>query len=293
LGNDIACYALFALFFQQKVLAAEQVLNYKWTKDISFLDAAVPLLQNSVSLWRTLALMTDSTYLYANSMQTAQRRIPMGGGNGGMKTWRDLLPVYEGELQAFQTNIARLKNPVVQNDVAILPASSAPVTLLSPGAEGEAYSFVTLRKDAVLFENRPDTPVDSIAPELEGMQALVLNRDSIRIVGTTLLFECDRPVKVLVGFFKDDDPKWAKPPKLEVDATGNEYGQAEPVLTNAISIVQMPKVNIHAYSLDAGRHTLRLPKGILLIAGFTADEIRLRDCNLNGPSTEVDWLFQE
>ena len=100
-------------------------------------------------------------------------------------------------------------------------------------------------------------------------------------------------MKVLVGFFRDDDPKWAKPPKLETDATGNEYGQAEPLLTNAIAIEQMPKVNIHAYSLPAGRHTLRLPKGILLVAGFTTDDIRPRDCALNGPSTEVDWLFQD
>ena len=29
------------------------------------------------------------------------------------------------------------------------------------------------------------------------------------------------------------------------DATGNEYGQAEPVLTNALALLQMPKVNIH------------------------------------------------
>ena len=125
-----------------------------------------------------------------------------------------------------------------------------------------------------------------------GLQALVLNRDTTRIVGTIIDFECAKPVKVLVGLFKDDDSKFAKAPKLEIDATGNEYGQAEPVLSNAISIVQMPKVNIHTYSLPAGRHTLRLPKGIIIVAGFTSDDIKPRDCGLNGPSGEVDWLFQ-
>jgi hypothetical protein len=79
---------------------------------------------------------------------------------------------------------------------------------------------------------------------------------------------------------------------LEIDATGNEYGQAEPILTNAISIVQMPKVNIHQYSLPAGKLVLRLPKGILMVAGFTDSTIYPRDCGLNGPSSEVDWLFQ-
>jgi hypothetical protein len=125
------------------------------------------------------------------------------------------------------------------------------------------------------------------------LQALVLNRDTTRIVGTTIEFESDKPVKLLVGLFKDDDSKWAKAPKLEIDATGNEYGQAEPLLTNAISIVQMPKVNIHQYTLPAGRQTLNLPKGILMVAGFTTSDIKPRDCGLNGPSGEVDWLFQK
>lgn len=283
--NDIICYSLFALSFRDKVLAAQQVLNYKWTKDINYLDAAVPLLEKSVYTWNLLAQWTDSIYLYANSMQTAQRRIPVGGDNGKMKTWSELAKVYQEELDAFKENIEKIKHPVAQTDILINPLK--PVDVKYSG------TTVTLKKGAILFENRPDTPVDSLAPELVGLQALVLNRDTTRIVGTTIAFECDKPVKVLVGLFKDDDPKWAKAPKLEIDATGNEYGQAEPILTNAISIVQMPKVNIHTYNLPAGRHTLRLPKGILMVAGFTSDNIKPRDCGLNGPSSEVDWLFQK
>lgn len=283
--NDIICYSLFALSFRDKVLAAQQVLNYKWTKDINYLDAAAPLLEKSVYTWNLLAQWTDSIYLYANSMQTAQRRIPVGGDGGKMKTWSELAKVYQEELDAFKANIEKLKHPVAQTDVLINPLKPADVKYNG--------TTVTLKKGAVLFEKRPDTPIDSLAPELVGLQALVLNRDTTRIVGTTIAFECDKPVKVLVGLFKDDDPKWAKAPKLEIDATGNEYGQAEPILTNAISIVQMPKVNIHTYNLPAGRHTLRLPKGILMVAGFTSDNIKPRDCGLNGPSSEVDWLFQK
>ena len=283
--NDIICYSLFALSFRDKVLAAQQVLNYKWTKDINYLDAAVPLLEKSVYTWNLLAQWTDSIYLYANSMQTAQRRIPVGGDNGKMKTWSELAKVYQEELDAFKENIEKIKHPVAQTDILINPLK--PVDVKYSG------TTVTLKKGAILFENRPDTPVDSLAPELVGLQALVLNRDTTRIIGTTIAFECAKPVKVLVGLFKDDDKKFAKAPKLEIDATGNEYGQAEPILTNAISIVQMPKVNIHTYNLPAGRHTLRLPKGILMVAGFTSDNIKPRDCGLNGPSSEVDWLFQK
>ena len=288
-AGDFANYVFFALSFQQKVLAAQQVLNYKWTKDISYLEAAVPLLQNSFNLWKQLAAMTESTYLYANSMQTAQRRIPVGGDGGGHKTWTDMIPVYEEELAALKANIARLKQPASgtaeSRPAAVVPATD--VRLLSPLTS----RLSSLEKGAVLFEKRPDTAVDSVAPELVGLQALVLNRDTTRIIGTSIAFETDKPVKLLVGFFQDDDPKWAKAPKLEVDATGNEYGQAEPVLTNAVSMVQMPKVNIHAYHFTAGRHTINLPKGIIMVVGFTASDIKPRDCGLNGGGDEVDWLF--
>ena len=283
--NDFLCYATFAKAFQLKVRAAEQVLQYKWTKDITYLESAVVLLEQSLSIWYDLSRMTDEYYLYANSMQTAQRRIPVGGDDGKMKTWSELAVVYQAELDAFKENIEKLKHPVAQTDVKILPAKVVQVKYKG--------ATVTLQKGAVLFENRPDTPVDSLAPELVGLQAFVLNRDSTRIVGTTIEYESDQPVRLLVGLFKDDDPKWAKAPKLEIDATGNEYGQAEPILTNAISIVQMPKVNIHQYSLPAGRNTIRLPKGILMVAGFTQSDIHPRDCGLSGPSSEVDWLFQK
>ena len=287
--NDFLCYATFAKAFQMKVRAAAEVLRYKWTQDITYLESAVKWLEQSNNTWSDLCKMTDKTYLYANSMQTAQRRVPVGGDGGKMKTWSELAVVYQAELDAFKENIEKLKHPVAQTDILIPSAQPAKVTILSP-----LTSHLTpLEKGTVLFEKRPDTPVDSLAPELVGLQALVLNRDTTRIVGTTIEYESDKPVKLLVGLFKDDDKKFAKAPKLEIDATGNEYGQAEPILTNAISIVQMPKVNIHQYSLPAGHNTIRLPKGILMVAGFTQSDIKPRDCGLNGPSGEVDWLFQK
>ncbi len=288
LQNDMRCYDLFARSFRAKVLAAQQVLNYKWSKNVEYLDAAVPLLEISLENWRKLAAVTAETYLYANSMQTAQRRIPVGGDNGNFKTWTDMLPVYEEELEALKLNIAQLKSPkttnVGSNAVAARPAK---VRLISP------VQTVPLTEGAVLFENREDTQVDTLAHELKNLQALVLNRDSTRIVGTTVEFECDEPVQLLVGFFQDDDKKWARPPKLEIDATGNEYGQAEPVLTNAIALKQMPPCNIHAYHLGAGHHKLNLPRGIIMVAGFTSDVIKPRDAALKGAGDEVDWLFMK
>ncbi|MBO7116734.1 MAG: hypothetical protein J6V87_06775 [Prevotella sp.] len=286
--KDMIFYRMFAASFRWKVMAAQQVLNYKWSQDIKYLEKAVEYLEQSQNWWNTLSMSTQDAYLYANSMQTSQRRVPVGGDGGKMKTWSELAVVYQDELDALKINIEKLKNPVAQKDTYIQPVQPAKVKLYTLHS-----TLSTLKKGAIVFENRPDTPVDSVAPELVGLQALVLNRDTTRIVGTTIEFESDQPVKLLVGLFKDDDPKWAKAPKLEIDATGNEYGQAEPLLTNAISIVQMPKVNIHQYTLPAGHQTLHLPKGILMVAGFTTSDIKPRDCGLNGPSGEVDWLFQK
>jgi hypothetical protein len=303
---DFSCYLTFAHSFQKKVLAAQQVLNYKWTKDIKYLDAAVPLLEESLGAWKILSILTEDTYLYANSMQTSQRRVPVGGDGGNFKTWSDMLPVYEEELEALKANIAKLKEPSstrLANTVdAAIPAqvtlyyAGAPTATINQSASlstqlTKQYT-VPLSKGALLFENRQER-IDSVAPELCNLSGIILNRDTTRIAGTNITFRCDKSVKLLVGFFQDDDPKWAKPPKLEIDATGNEYGQAEPILTNAVAMTNMPPVNIHAYHFDKGQHVINLPKGIIMVAGFTSDDIRPRDAGLMGAGDEVDWLFMK
>ena len=288
LVNDINCYKDFAYSFKYKVLAAQQVLNYKWSKDINYLNKAVPLLEKSNDYYAQLVNKTKDTYLYANSMQTSQRRIPVGGDDGKFKTWTEMVPVYDEELAALKSNIKMMTSPKQEtsNDKDIVKAENADVKLISN------YKRVKLTKGAKLFENR-DEAIDSLAPELEGLEALVLNRDTTRINGGVVEFETDKPVKMLVGFFIDDQNKFASPPKLETDATGNEFGQAEPVISNAISMSNMPIVNIHAYHLQPGRHTIRLPKGIIMVAGFTATDLKIRDARLNGLSNEVDWLFMK
>ncbi len=310
LVNDITCYRLFAESFRYKVLAAQQVLNYKWSKDISYLEKAIPLLEQSNAKWKDLVKATKETYLYANSMQTSQRRIPVGGDNGKFKTWEEMLPVYEGELVNLKKNIAKLTmttdddsdddsdsnsdDDSKSKNRKIEKSKNPPYNLKTSKPQNlktsTPYSLVPLKKGALLYEGR-DEVVDSVAPELEGLEALVLNRDTARINGITVDFTCNEPVQMLVGFFVDDQNKFASPPKLEVDASGNEYGQAEPVITNAISITKMPNVNIHSYHFPAGHHVINLPKGIIMVAGFTSTNLAPRDAMIGGGSDEVDWLF--
>lgn len=288
-ANDMRCYRLFAYFFDRKVKAARKVLDYQYTKDIKNLDEAVPLLEESLDYYRQLVDLTKDTYLYANSMQTTMRRIPIAGDDGKNKTWAELYVHYQKELENFKNNIAMLKDKAAGKDVgaaeAVAPLSPADVTV-----KGN-HKRVKLAKGATLLENMPQAVVEGIAPELEGLDAFVVNGDTQRKEGTTIDFSCRKPVKLLVGYFKDDQKKYAKAPKLETDASANEYGQAEPVLTNAIHLDKMPLANIHAYSFAPGEHSLLLPKGYTLVLGFTSDDIKPRNAALAGTEEAMDWLF--
>lgn len=288
LRNDIHCYREFAWFFNQKVKAAKLVLDYQWGKEINKLDEAIPYMEKSLEHYRKLVELTKEHYYYANSMQTAQRRIPIGGDDGNNKTWEELLPHYEKELENFKANLVILKEQVnggvAKETVKIQPLANAKVKLYGNP------KTVKLTKGANVFSNLKGG-VEAIVPELEGLNAFVFNGDKQREEATTIEFESEQPVKILVGYFRDDHRKFAKKPTLETDAAANEYGQAEPKLTNAIRIEGLPLANVHTYSFDAGKHKLLLPKGYALVLGITDSEITPRDGGLGGEEETMDWMF--
>lgn len=289
MSNDMNCYRTFAYFFDRKVKAAQQVLNYQWTKDLKYLDAAVPLLEESLDYYRQLVDLTKGHYLYANSMQTTMRRIPIAGDGGKNKTWEEMLVHYQTELDNFKSNIAMLKDKaagkISNNEGEIKTLIDAGVIVKGP------WKRVKLAEGASLLENMPEAKIDGLAQELQGLNAFRVNGDVQRKEGTTIEFDCKEPVKLLVAYFKDDQKKYAKAPKLETDASANEYGQAEPVLTNAIHLSKMPLANLHAYSFKPGHHSLNLPKGYALVLGFTSDDIKSRNVALAGADEAMDWLF--
>lgn len=289
MSNDMNCYRTFAYFFDRKVKAAQQVLNYQWTKDLKYLDAAVPLLEESLDYYKKLVDLTKGHYLYANSMQTTMRRIPIAGDDGKNKTWEEMLVHYQAELDNFKSNIQMLKDKadgkISNDDEEIKPLADADVTVKGP------WKRVKLADGASLLENIPDAKIIGLAHELQGLSAFRVNGDAQRKDGTTIEFDCKEPVKLLVAYFKDDQKKYAKAPKLETDASANEYGQAEPVLTNAIHLAKMPLANIHAYSFKPGHHSLNLPKGYTLVLGFTSGDIKNRNVALAGADEAMDWLF--
>ncbi|MCM1355036.1 MAG: glycoside hydrolase family 20 zincin-like fold domain-containing protein [Staphylococcus sp.] len=292
LVNDMNCYRLFAYAFDRKVKAAREVLNYQWTKDLKYLDAAVPLMEESLDYYKQLVDRTKGTYLYANSMQTSMRRIPIAGDGGKNKTWEEMLVHYQAELDNFKNNLATLKDKaagkISDKDETIPAAKDA---LNSVVKVKGLWGVTKLTDGAKILENMPAAKVKGLAPELQNLTAFTVNGDIQRKEGTEIEFSCSEPVKLLVGYFKDDQKKYAKAPKLETDASASEYGQAEPLLTNAIHLDGMPLANIHAYNFKPGEHKLMLPKGYLLLLGFTTDDVKPRNAALAGEDEAMDWLF--
>ena len=289
LQNDVHCYREFAHFFENKVKAAKLVLDYQWGKDMANLDAALPYLEKSLEHYAKLVDLTKDTYWYANSMQTSQRRIPIGGNDGKNKTWEELYVHYQKELDNYKNNVALLKRKAdskTEKPAVIKALTPAKVNIISNVAT------VNLKTDVAMISDL-ESKIEAVAPELAQLGAWQLSSAAQIQEGTTIEFETGKPVKLLVGYFRDDQSKYTKAPTLETDAAADMYGQADAQLLNAVRISGMPMINVHAYHFNAGKHKLQLSKGICLILGFTSDAINVRDAGLAGSGTEesVDWLF--
>ena len=289
--NDFYCYDALANTYAQKAEAALLVLRYKYSNKLQDLEQAVPHLEQSVAWYKKLVERTKGAYLYANSMQTQQRKIPVGGNDGNNKTWIELLPVYEQELSNFKQRIDSLKssNPraAAKQKVAL---KNAAVNILS----GTLPSY-SIEVGKSLFTDTA-TYIKDFAEELKGLNGLMLSKSSQLASGTVIRFSSDKPVHVLVGYFDSKDPAFLQPPQLETDASANDRGQAETKIARAMIISGMPPVSIHAFSFGAGTSTLTLPKGVCLIAGFAdgTKPVPVYDAGLTpgGIKKELDWLFE-
>jgi hypothetical protein len=110
LENDLACIQAMSRSISAKAEAALDVLRYRHSRDPADLVKAQGRLAASLDDYRTLVALTRHTYLYANGLQTSQRRIPVKGGLHGHPAnyrWDQLLPLYEKELADFRARVAR------------------------------------------------------------------------------------------------------------------------------------------------------------------------------------------
>lgn len=291
--SDVYAYRALAFHFAEKAAAALHVLNYKYSNDIHDLEKAIPLLQQSVQHYRQLADLTKKTYLYANSMQTQQRKIPMRGVDATYKHWTEMVPVFEAELNTFKLKIDSLK----RNTSVV----GKEVTAFQPANVKLDEKTFAIETNSSLFTDT-GLVVKNFAPELKGLKAVQFSFKQQQQSGTTINFSADKPVKVLVGFFKTQraafttDTIFLKEPELETNASADDYGQAEIKISNAVAIDGLPPVNIHAYNFKAGTHQLKLGKGVCLVLGFVDGQqlIPVYDAMLmsDPKNKNIDWLFE-
>jgi hypothetical protein len=284
-------YKAFADFFSEKVKAAILVLRYSYSNEIADLDKALPHLEKSIEHYETLVKLTKDHYLYANSMQTAQRRIPIGGDDGNNKTWAELLPHYERELANFKRNLELLKSSKDGKIVTKEGKSwqTAEVTLLSESKGTYAVKNGTKVYGTAISE------FTKVAPELQNLKGIAFDETAQNEKGTQLKFKNTKAVKLVVGYFNSDQKRFLFPPSLETDAAGNAHGQAEVILASAMNLKELPRINIHTYTFQPGENKLDLGKGRVLILGFidanqtiTTRDVGYIDANEKGA---VDWLF--
>jgi hypothetical protein len=287
--NDMYCNQALADFFSEKVKAAHLVLKYTYSKDISDLKNALPHLEKSVAYYEKLADLAKDTYLYANSMQTAQRRVPVGGDDGKNKTWVELLPYYQKELESFKSNLTSLeKGNMAQEATSSLQSA---VVLFND----KSLTMYDLKKGQRLYSDH-DAVISVVADELKQLKGIRLSANAQLEKQTVIAFKNVKPVKVLVGYFQSKDKEYLMPPSLETDASANDYGQAEVKISSALVASGLPPVNIHCYAFPAGNNTLVLGRGKSLVLGFINGDVEIKPYGASigsgGEVKNIDWLFE-
>jgi hypothetical protein len=279
-------------FYAWKARAAIQVLKFKYSNNVADLEQAVPLLEKSVKYFSDLAARTDTTYLYANSMQTQQRKIPVNGKDTKNKTWVELLPFYQRELDNFKKHIEVLKKQGAGHGIASMkPLKPVPVQIVT-----ENIKTYTVQKNAQVW---PDVTVviNDLPALLTGLQGVQYSQSRQMVEGTALTFKTTQPVKVLVGYFAEKNSAYLPEPTLEIDASADDFKQAETKVANAIAIEGFPAINIHTFTFQAGTHTLTLGKGSCLLLGFISDNDPLPTVDAGLGVSEnagaLDWLFEK
>lgn len=297
LGQDAAAIALLEEFYRLRVTAAVDVIAYREAAlhgdaaPTERLHRAAELIDRSVLAYERLKTLTDGTYLYANSMQTPQRKVPFPDG-AAYSHWRDCLPLYAAEAHNFRANLARLEAGIPSD----APAEAAPVPF-------EAVRFAVLSDDGEPFIVRPgasvfadaDSNLRELATELQGLTGVRVRRDAAFQGQVGLKLRLDEPGHVLVGYFQSADPVWLQVPDLEVDTHADARGGLEPVLRAAAAIDFLPPVNVHAFAFDAGEHTLALGTGAYVVLGVVRADEEFTGRTALGDSDDaltLDWLYE-
>lgn len=293
---DVSAIAAMTYSYSAKVRAAIHIVTYKQACNGSYLEhvdelaKAEPYFEESLEHYKRLTELTKETYLYANSMQTPQRKVPFPDGEK-YGHWKHCLPRYQQEYANFKQQLERLRQgklPSQATEAPIVKYKEAEFELLSQHAER-----YVLDKQEKVFQGG-DVIISSVAEELNGLTGIRFDREQAAREGIVIEFELKKPARLLVGYFNSKNAEWLQVPDLEVNTHADDRGGLAPVLKNALQIFFYPSVNIHAFLYEAGRHSLVLGQGAYMIAGvIDADQLLTeRDLANVNPLESMDWLYE-
>ncbi|MFT4114419.1 hypothetical protein [Silvibacterium sp.] len=276
--NDLRALAALMAFYHAKVQAAALVMRYGYDHDLAHLNAARPLLAESVEDFAELTRLTETTYRDAAGMETSQRQIPVRGGPE-TNHWRNLLPVYQKELAIYDLRLKALTSgsaPQPGSDLAPLPQ----IGFTLDGGGGEVF---TVNKGANLSTDQQEV-ITWISPELNGLKGIRISAHQ----DTPIRFTLDRPAQILVGFFKSNSRKATN--------VSPDTEQWNILLTDAVTPQKGLPINVWTKPLAAGENDLDLGKGAYVVLGFIPEETHVTphiafDPNSKQPPN-LDWLFE-
>ena len=295
--GDIESVCLFTESLCEKALAALRVLKYKYAcdgrcaGDVTPLQEALPHLRASLERYRALAAHNDRTYLFANSMQTRQRKIPFPDG-ARFSHWRDCLPEYEREYAAFERNVARLSGGWLPDPPPVGDAPRLPQAAFDVLEGGEKYVFTPGER---AFTDK-DSPIELCASELDGLTGVRFGMGEAIVKGISLTLRLRERSRILLGYIDDRGVEWLAPPSLETDTHADDRGGYAPALVHAAKIRGVRALNVHAFLYEAGEVRLQPGTGAFTVIGVIPESASLtpRDAGLDAESlTSLDWLYED
>lgn len=294
---EAICY--MTLSYAKKLEAAHKILQYKYTMndrlrgDLTLLADAVAPWEESLELYRSLARLTENTYLYANSMQTPQRKIPFPNGEH-FGHWLQCLPEYEKELEQFKAHLAEMQAGKYPCDAAedkeeVQPLPQAPFTL-----HGDNCRTYTIEKGQQVFTDMP-SGIMTFAPELKGLTGISFGLGEAIGEGVTVRITLPEDAQILLAYMNARGVEWLQVPDLETNTHADDRGGLNVVFANAMQAEGCPDMNIHAFRYEKGTHEIYMGTGGYTIVGVVPAGVDLkpRNAGLSGETLDkLDWLYE-
>lgn len=301
--TDLEAISLMAQSYGKKIEAAIKIITYKNTMDeelhgnLDLLEEARVLMKESLDLYRSLAELTDKTYLYANSMQTPQRKIPFPDGEK-FGHWMQCLPKYEEEYNNFAKHVEEMKNGIYPTEETEDLASIKPLPQAKFKVLTEGYPTYEIKKGNNVFTDAP-SKIQNVAPEIKGLTGISMSKENAIKTGAKFKIELEEDSQILIGYFKvkgKNNKDWMRVPDLETNTHADDRGGLSCVLGEALKVDNSPVVNVHVFQYEKGVHEIYMDMGAYAILGVVPSgvEIKPRHAGLAGDTLDMlDWMFEE